>query len=180
MATHQHYRLHRMLLDSYVTNNTNISYRDNDATNFDSNMVIILAALLCALICALGLNSIVRCAVRCAPSTWVHEAAVDEVAAVAAADRLSSSGNLMKKEAELVVVEIPAVVYKAGILCIPAATDCTICLGEFVEGEDVRILPRCNHGFHVECIDTWLALHCSCPVCRQTLLMDCSARECSD
>ncbi|CAA0828549.1 RING-H2 finger protein ATL73 [Striga hermonthica] len=42
------------------------SHDDGRAANFDTNMVIILAALLCALICALGINSIVRCVLRCA------------------------------------------------------------------------------------------------------------------
>ncbi|KAL5162414.1 RING-H2 finger protein ATL73 [Glycine soja] len=33
--------------------------------NFDTNMVIILAALLCALICVLGLNFIAQCVLQC-------------------------------------------------------------------------------------------------------------------
>ncbi|PNX78977.1 RING-H2 finger protein ATL72-like [Trifolium pratense] len=49
-------------------------------------------------------------------------------------------------------------------------TDCPICLGEFMDGEKVRVLPNCNHGFHVECIDKWLLSHSSCPTCRQSLL----------
>lgn len=39
-------------------------------SNFDANIVMILAVLLCALICALGLNSIVRCALRCSSGWW--------------------------------------------------------------------------------------------------------------
>ncbi|OAY70443.1 RING-H2 finger protein ATL72 [Ananas comosus] len=52
--------------------------------------------------------------------------------------------------------------------------ECAICLGEFAEGEKVRVLPTCRHGFHVRCIDTWLAAHSSCPTCRSSLLrIDC-------
>ncbi|RVX22940.1 RING-H2 finger protein ATL72 [Vitis vinifera] len=128
----------------------------NDA-NFDSNMVIILAALLCALICALGLNSIVRCALRC--SNRFSLETPDQVAAHLATTGLEK-GTLS---------QIPVVVYGSSGLTTPA-TDCPICLGEFTEGDKVRILPKCNHGFHVKCIDTWLMSRSSCPTCRQPLL----------
>uniref|UniRef100_A0A0E0N499 RING-type domain-containing protein n=2 Tax=Oryza TaxID=4527 RepID=A0A0E0N499_ORYRU len=47
---------------------------------------------------------------------------------------------------------------------------CAICLGEFADGEKVRVLPRCGHGFHVRCVDTWLVSHDSCPTCRGSVL----------
>ena len=59
--------------------------------NFDTNMVIILAALLCALICALGLNSIVRCALRCGRRLAFESA--DEAAARLAAFAESLKGG---------------------------------------------------------------------------------------
>ncbi|KAJ0430636.1 putative transcription factor C2H2 family [Helianthus annuus] len=43
---------------------------------------------------------------------------------------------------------------------------CAVCLGEFEEDEDVRIMPECAHVFHVSCIDMWLFSHDSCPLCR--------------
>ena len=124
--------------------------------NFDTNMVIILAALLCALICALGLNSIVRCALRC--SRRIAFETADETAA-----RLAATG--LKKSA---LRQIPVAVYGSGTN-IPA-TDCPICLGEFEEGDKVRVLPKCHHGFHMKCVDTWLVSHSSCPTCRHSLL----------
>ncbi|KAJ0086630.1 hypothetical protein Patl1_07137 [Pistacia atlantica] len=27
--------------------------------------------------------------------------------------------------------------------------------GEFIEGDEMRMLPQCGHGFHVVCIDKW-------------------------
>ncbi|MQL99619.1 hypothetical protein Taro_032350 [Colocasia esculenta] len=125
-------------------------------TNFDTNMVIILAALLCALICALGLNSIVRCVLRCGRRMAFETP--EEAAA-----RLAGTG--LKKRT---LRQIPVAVYGQGA-GIPA-TECPICLGEFADGEKVRVLPRCNHEFHVRCIDTWLASHSSCPTCRHSLL----------
>ncbi|KAI5063716.1 hypothetical protein GOP47_0022263, partial [Adiantum capillus-veneris] len=47
---------------------------------------------------------------------------------------------------------------------------CPICLSDFADGERIRVLPSCQHGFHVTCIDTWLAQHTSCPTCRGSLL----------
>ncbi|XVF19828.1 hypothetical protein REPUB_Repub11eG0144200 [Reevesia pubescens] len=34
------------------------------------------------------------------------------------------------------------------------------------------MIPNCKHVFHVKCIDTWLASHVSCPVCRGTILFE--------
>ncbi|KAK9055635.1 hypothetical protein SSX86_026720 [Deinandra increscens subsp. villosa] len=44
--------------------------------------------------------------------------------------------------------------------------ECVICLSEVSEGEETHILPNCNHGFHVECIDMWFYSHSTCPICR--------------
>jgi len=42
---------------------------------------------------------------------------------------------------------------------------CSICLEEFISGENVRILPRCGHIFHLECIVPWLTEHVeTCPL----------------
>ncbi|KAF5790640.1 putative transcription factor C2H2 family [Helianthus annuus] len=49
------------------------------------------------------------------------------------------------------------------------SNECAICLGDFAKGEQIRILPKCNHGYHVRCIDKWLCSHSSCPTCRQSL-----------
>jgi E3 ubiquitin-protein ligase ATL41 len=43
---------------------------------------------------------------------------------------------------------------------------CAVCLGEMEDGELGRLLPACRHAFHVECIDTWLRVSSTCPVCR--------------
>ncbi|XWS64969.1 hypothetical protein CRYUN_Cryun05aG0049800 [Craigia yunnanensis] len=48
-------------------------------------------------------------------------------------------------------------------------TDCSVCLSEFQEDESLRLLPKCNHAFHVPCIDTWLKSHSSCPLCRANI-----------
>ncbi|CAO3575134.1 unnamed protein product [Mortierella alpina] len=44
--------------------------------------------------------------------------------------------------------------------------NCTICLQTYDILDLLRTLP-CRHGFHVECIDTWLQTSAQCPICRQ-------------
>jgi len=45
---------------------------------------------------------------------------------------------------------------------------CPICIMDFEEGDDIRILPcEGNHCFHQQCVDPWLLkLSSSCPICR--------------
>lgn len=45
-----------------------------------------------------------------------------------------------------------------------------MCLSEFQEDESLRLLPKCNHAFHIPCIDTWLRSHTNCPLCRASIL----------
>ncbi|XP_073126521.1 uncharacterized protein [Henckelia pumila] len=49
-------------------------------------------------------------------------------------------------------------------------TDCSVCLSEFQENESLRLLPKCNHAFHIPCIDTWLRAHTNCPMCRARIV----------
>ncbi|XP_009790335.1 putative RING-H2 finger protein ATL21A [Nicotiana tabacum] len=45
---------------------------------------------------------------------------------------------------------------------------CSICLAEYEPKETLRTIPECQHCFHSECIDEWLRLNASCPVCRNS------------
>ncbi|CAH8382008.1 unnamed protein product [Eruca vesicaria subsp. sativa] len=47
---------------------------------------------------------------------------------------------------------------------------CHICLGDFKGNHMLRQLPDCNHLFHLKCVDTWLRLNPTCPVCRTSPL----------
>ncbi|XP_039126642.1 E3 ubiquitin-protein ligase ATL6-like [Dioscorea cayenensis subsp. rotundata] len=50
--------------------------------------------------------------------------------------------------------------------------ECAVCLSEFEEDETLRLLPKCSHVFHPDCIDAWLVSHVTCPVCRSNLAAD--------
>ncbi|KAL0438376.1 UNVERIFIED_CONTAM: E3 ubiquitin-protein ligase ATL23 [Sesamum latifolium] len=45
-------------------------------------------------------------------------------------------------------------------------TDCAVCLDEIESEQAARMVPGCNHGFHLECADAWLSKNSICPVCR--------------
>ncbi|OEL17685.1 hypothetical protein BAE44_0021297 [Dichanthelium oligosanthes] len=46
------------------------------------------------------------------------------------------------------------------------AGDCAVCLEAFEAGDRCRRLPRCEHSFHAQCVDSWLRTSSACPVCR--------------
>ncbi|KAG9151276.1 hypothetical protein Leryth_002828 [Lithospermum erythrorhizon] len=118
-------------------------------TAVDSDFVVILAALLCALICILGLIAVARCA-------WLRRLS-------GGATTTTANKGVKKK----VLNSLPKETYRNDDVLV----ECAICLMEFVEGDEMRLLPQCGHGFHVQCIDTWLGSHSSCPSCRQVLVV---------
>ena len=52
-----------------------------------------------------------------------------------------------------------------------SCTMCSICIDDFEVGERIRVLPRCGHAFHTECIMTWLTERQGCcPLCKINVL----------
>ncbi|KAG7948962.1 hypothetical protein I3843_13G036200 [Carya illinoinensis] len=47
-----------------------------------------------------------------------------------------------------------------------ASACCSICLADYRDADLLRLLPDCGHLFHRKCVDPWLRLHPTCPVCR--------------
>ncbi|KAK6158966.1 hypothetical protein DH2020_006280 [Rehmannia glutinosa] len=50
--------------------------------------------------------------------------------------------------------------------------ECSVCLAKFEEIEILRLLPKCKHAFHIDCIDQWLEKHSTCPLCRRKVSAD--------
>ncbi|KAH7283133.1 hypothetical protein KP509_35G063100 [Ceratopteris richardii] len=44
--------------------------------------------------------------------------------------------------------------------------ECAVCLSRYDNPEVLRLLPKCKHAFHVDCVDQWLRCHSTCPLCR--------------
>ncbi|XP_047077644.1 E3 ubiquitin-protein ligase RING1-like [Lolium rigidum] len=71
---------------------------------------------------------------------------------------------------EAAIESIALTRYRPGTVL--GAADCPVCLGEFLDGELLRLLPRCAHAFHAPCIATWLRAHVNCPLCRAHVVLD--------
>lgn len=50
------------------------------------------------------------------------------------------------------------------------SSSCSICLGDYKDGDILRLLPPCHHIFHLACVDPWLRFHSTCPICRKSSL----------
>jgi len=46
--------------------------------------------------------------------------------------------------------------------------NCVICLEDFEEGSKAKKLG-CGHYFHPECIDRWLKISGTCPMCKEVV-----------
>lgn len=51
----------------------------------------------------------------------------------------------------------------------PQPLDCAVCLSNFRQHDELRLLPACRHAFHSQCVDTWLRSTPSCPLCRASI-----------
>ncbi|CAL0304596.1 unnamed protein product [Lupinus luteus] len=69
---------------------------------------------------------------------------------------------------ETLIKSITVCKYKKDSVLVDGS-DCSVCLSEFQENESLRLLPKCNHAFHIPCIDPWLKSHSSCPLCRSNI-----------
>lgn len=70
---------------------------------------------------------------------------------------------------ESLIKSITVCKYKRGDGLVEGS-DCSVCLSEFQEDERLRLLPKCSHAFHLQCIDTWLKSHSNCPLCRANII----------
>ncbi|KAD0644031.1 hypothetical protein R6Q59_003147 [Mikania micrantha] len=73
-----------------------------------------------------------------------------------------------------VIETFPTFVYSTvkGLKIGKGALECAVCLNEYEDEETLRLIPKCDHVFHPECIDAWFENHVTCPVCRANLVPD--------
>ena len=44
--------------------------------------------------------------------------------------------------------------------------ECSICTDKLANGKTICVNRDCRHGFHCECIESWLDINETCPICR--------------
>ncbi|KAI3808267.1 hypothetical protein L1987_24216 [Smallanthus sonchifolius] len=130
---------------------------DDDPLYFNSEFILFIGLfiILCFIICLISVSAAARC-------TWFSHAVTTS--------RIDHFSLLAAK----LLRSIPKLTYSAA----DNFSDCAICLTEFVVGDEIRVLPRCEHCFHVACIDRWIGSHFTCPSCRQMLLKSTRCNRC--
>ena len=81
---------------------------------------------------------------------------------------LGTSANIAAEENTDRTVDTKESATNEPLLC--RSTMCSICIDEFEPGEKIILLPRCQHGFHRDCIHPWLTQRQGCcPFCKTTV-----------
>ncbi|TPX31097.1 hypothetical protein SmJEL517_g05487 [Synchytrium microbalum] len=84
------------------------------------------------------------------PLKWFKRRKANNKTGAISADDGSAMVDLSAIEPELVLQQSDAL--------------CVICLTEYEDGDRLRQL-RCSHHFHMTCVDEWLRINKSCPLC---------------
>ncbi|XVF61546.1 hypothetical protein PTKIN_Ptkin08bG0138400 [Pterospermum kingtungense] len=132
-------------------------------SHFEPSMVIVVMVLVCAFFVVGFLSFYIR-----------HCNEANAIAAAAAATAPSVERSPCKGLDQAVIESFPVFVYSyvKDLKLGKYPLECAVCLSEFEDDETLRLLPKCSHVFHPDCIDAWLAYHVTCPVCRAKLTSD--------
>ncbi|XP_047339003.1 RING-H2 finger protein ATL67-like [Impatiens glandulifera] len=95
---------------------------------------------------------------------------VPRIVFVADGDDINNERNSFVGLGPAIINSYPKFIYKDRMSNKNIDSTCSICLCEYKDSEMVRMLPDCQHCFHLNCVDVWLKLNGSCPVCRSSPL----------
>ncbi|WVZ20470.1 hypothetical protein V8G54_007792 [Vigna mungo] len=123
-------------------------------------MIIVIIIFFFLVVIALGVHLFTR-------NFWWREPAPQSRRRRRFVFSTGQEGGLRRGLDPSVLNSIPVLVFQAQDL--KEGLECAVCLSEVVEGEKARLLPKCNHGFHVDCIDMWFQSHSTCPLCRNSV-----------
>ncbi|XP_055808306.1 RING-H2 finger protein ATL70-like [Solanum dulcamara] len=71
---------------------------------------------------------------------------------------------------EATLLSYPKLLYSVAKDSSTTSTCCSICLADYKDNDMLRLLQDCGHLFHLKCVDPWLMLNPSCPICRTSPL----------
>lgn len=82
-----------------------------------------------------------------------------------------------RQEVERAITALPVFVHSCSVAGgsgavddTKAAMECAICIAEFVDGAEGRLLPRCGQRFDFLCVDVWFHFHTTCQLYRASIL----------
>ncbi|XP_002523110.2 RING-H2 finger protein ATL5 [Ricinus communis] len=139
-----------------VSNNNNISYSRYGNTSMLCSGIILFSVVL-IMLCYCSYD---RCIFKRGSRRGRHLLSLSDTPTIAATTSAVPSQGLDPS----VLLSLPVLVYTSKTHY--RSLECAVCLSEFVEGEKGRVLPKCNHTFHIPCIDMWFRSHSNCPLCR--------------
>jgi hypothetical protein len=139
------------------------SDRSQDAHSHGSLLVsriIILSIGGIAMLCAIGIGCLTHFKHR--RRTISDEPAID---ITITRMRMGLDESTIESFEKIVLGEsrrLPGVGHTDGTGC------CSICLSEYNGKDIIRCIPECKHCFHAHCIDEWLRMNATCPICRNS------------
>ncbi|GAB4826802.1 hypothetical protein Ancab_033683 [Ancistrocladus abbreviatus] len=71
-----------------------------------------------------------------------------------------------------IIQSLPIMLHQSSATDCINELECCICLGVFEDGDKVKVLPKCQHRYHCDCVDRWLISHSNCPLCRISIWVD--------
>ncbi|XP_073111166.1 RING-H2 finger protein ATL80-like [Elaeis guineensis] len=151
-------RYHRLLLDPAAV---------DQLDNLEATLIVSVASIFVAAAMYLVLGTILRC-IRV---PFQRQPDLDAAHAPNNATVLAIPPAQLEAIPVLVYADLPASLPSFSAASSEEAESCAVCLAEYVAGEEVRVLPRCGHMFHKDCIDRWLLTSSSlCPICRDRVI----------
>ncbi|KAF0911220.1 hypothetical protein E2562_007990 [Oryza meyeriana var. granulata] len=145
-------------------------HHSTTAGGFTPTTVVVLVALTTAFVLLTVFSVCInRCAQARAHPPSLAFRTVPQPVDGAAASRPGGRSRGLDKE---IVEAFPTAVYgdvKARMAAKSGPLECAVCLAEFADSDELRVLPACCHVFHPDCIDPWLAAAVTCPLCRANL-----------
>ncbi|XP_010436553.1 PREDICTED: RING-H2 finger protein ATL17-like [Camelina sativa] len=128
------------------------SSTDSDPMSFVINSKIILTATIIILFIVLFMIFLHHYSRRSNLSRHVADPSTNAV--------VTTPGGLNPS----VIKSLPEFTFSAATA--ETSMECRVCLSELEDSETCRVLPKCNHTFHIDCIDMWFHSHSTCPLCR--------------
>lgn len=138
--------------------------------HINPSVLVIVIILSVVFLCSGILHILARCLGRRRGTTEPGAGGLSSSPSNSIRGQLQHLFSLHDSGVEQVFIDTLPVFLYGSIRGLKDSADCAVCLNEFANEDKLRLLPKCKHAFHTECIDTWLLSNSTCPLCRRSLL----------